>query len=230
MLLVGLLGMLLQPHYQILVLGALICLAAGLQYQNATYYVNEGQTLQSYFWQLTWRAPGLEPGTIVVSDKIPLHRFSDNDLTPILNWIYAPSFASKEIPYQFFDMEARDKGGLPDFRTGLPVEHGLRSMTFHGTTSDVLVVYYAPPGCLQIVNPGDVTRPDLPENLQKVAHLSNLEQIVGQDRPVARPPAASCHLSQLTPGVITTRKQTWLPSKVVGSKSLSWRKRLSRSR
>jgi hypothetical protein len=177
MLLIGLLGIILQPHYQIIILAGIICLAIGLQYQNALVYIGEGQVLHSYFWQLAWRAPTLEPGTILVSDKIPLHRFSDNDLTPILNWIYAPNLASKEIPYQFFDMEARDKGGLPDFKTGLPVEHGLRSMTFHGSTSDVLVIYYAPPSCLQVITPGDAVRPDLPDNLQKVAHLSNLEKI-----------------------------------------------------
>jgi hypothetical protein len=189
MLLVGLLGILLQPHYQMLALAALICLAAGLQYQNETYYINEGQTLQSYFWQLIWRAPALIPKVIVISDKIPLDRFSDNDLTPILNWIYAPNLTSKEIPYQFFDMEARDKGGLPDFRTGLPVEHGLRSMTFHGTTSDVLVIYYAPPACLQVVTPADATRPDLPDNLQKVAHLSNLDKIYSKASPDYQVPA-----------------------------------------
>jgi hypothetical protein len=189
MLLVGLLGMLLQPHYQMLALAALVCLAAGLQYQNATYYVNEGQTLQSYFWQLIWRAPTLIPKTIVISDKIPLNRFSDNDLTPILNWIYAPHLASKEIPYQFFDMEAREKGGLPDFRTGLPVEHGLRSMSFHGTTSDVLVIYYSPPACLQVVTPADATRPDLSDNLQKVAHLSNLDKINSKTQPDYHIPA-----------------------------------------
>lgn len=179
MLLIGLLGIVLQPHYQIIFLAGIICLAIGLQYQNAAYYIGEGQVLHSFFWQLAWRAPFLEPGTIVISDKIPLHRFSDNDLTPILNWMYAPNLASREIPYQFFDMEARDKGGLPKYKTGLPVEHGLRSMTFHGSTSDVLVIYYAPPACLQVITPGEVSRPDLPDNLQKVAHLSNLDKIYG---------------------------------------------------
>jgi hypothetical protein len=177
MLLIGLLGIILQPHYQVIILAVIVCLAIGLQYQNAVYYINEGQVLNSYFWQLTWRAPLLRPGTIVISDRIPLHRFSDNDLTPILNWIYAPKLTSKEIPYQFFDMEARDKGGLPDYKTGLPVEHGLRSVTFHGNTSEVLVIYFAPPACLQVISAADTNRPDLTSNLRKVAHLSNLAQI-----------------------------------------------------
>jgi hypothetical protein len=174
---------------QALLLAGLVGLSLGFQYQNALVYLEEGNNTQAFFWQLTWRAPGLRPGTIVISDNIPLNRFSDNDLTPILNWTYAPALEGHEMAYQFFDMVARENGGLPGFQTGLAVDHSTRIMHFHGTTSNVLAVYFGLPGCLHVLSSQDARQPGLTDKLRRVLPLSQLSQVVMDAQPPAIPPS-----------------------------------------
>ncbi len=64
-------------------------------------YRDENQKMADYFWQLAWRAPGLEKGTILVS-AIPLNRYSDSDLTPVVNWQYSPDLKGYAYDYKYF--------------------------------------------------------------------------------------------------------------------------------
>ena len=52
---------------RIVLLGLLIGLAIGLHFQNANYYRREWNAQKELFWQLTWRAPGIEPGTMLLT-------------------------------------------------------------------------------------------------------------------------------------------------------------------
>ena len=187
--LAGLVTLIPGSRYQVLLLAGLVALSLGSQYQNALVYRDEGSKVQAFFWQLTWRAPGLRQGTILISDKIPLNRFSDNDLTPILNWTYAPNLMGHEMDYQFFDMETREDGGLPGFKLGLPVSHSLRTMDFQSTTSNILAVYFELPGCLHVLSSDDARLPGLTNNIQRVLPLSQLDQIVTDAQPAAVPPS-----------------------------------------
>jgi hypothetical protein len=167
----------------------LLCLAIGLHFQNALVYRGEWQALREYFWQLTWRAPQLQPGTIIASDAIPLFRFSDNDLTPILNWTYVPQHHSRKIPFKYFDLSLRLGSTLPEVKEGLPIRHGYRNLMFTGSSSALLVVFNRPGTCLWVLRPGDRAFPGLPETVQDTLSLSNLKQIVTDASPAAQPPA-----------------------------------------
>jgi len=184
-----LIGLLFPRRVRPFLVGVLFSLAIGLHYQNAWVYKGEWQALQQYFWQLTWRAPQLQPGTIVASDWIPLFRFSDNDLTPLLNWTYAPEQLSTRIPYKYFDLSLRLGSTLPEVKKDLPIKHGYRNLLFTGNSSDMLVVFNQPGGCLWVLRPGDKKFPGLPETVQDTLPLSNLKQIVPDATQPAYPPA-----------------------------------------
>jgi hypothetical protein len=187
---VGLIEMLAAPRYRLLLAVLLIGLAVGAHYQNALVYRAEWKKLQSFFWQLTWRAPGLEPGTLILFDVIPLNRYSDNDMTALLNWTYAPGLHTRQIPYKFFDLTIRLDDiyeGLPGLKKDLPIEHNHRGLFFKSNTSSTLAVQYNPPGCLIVLSPNDGDFPGLPGRLPDVLPLTRLEQIVPQADP-ARPP------------------------------------------
>lgn len=187
----GLLEMVATPRYRLVLAALLVGLAAGAHYQNAQVYRAEWKKLQSFFWQLTWRAPDLEPGTLLLFDVIPLNRYSDNDLTALLNWTYAPDLNTRQIPYKFFDLTIRletEYEGLPGVEKGLPVEHNHRGLYFSTTTSNTLAVHYDPPGCLIVPGPEDTQLPGLPERLARVLPITRLDQIrVGGN--AARPPS-----------------------------------------
>ena len=192
LLLAGLVALVFQQHLQGLVLAGIIALSVGAHFQNALVYRDEWKTLQSYFWQMSWRAPELKAGTILVSDQIPLFRYSDNDLTAPLNWMYDPLNHSDRLSYTFFDLSVRVWGqtGFPQLKEDQPVEHSLRSLKFDGNSSDMLFIYYNPPACLRFLTGDEPLPPDLPASLVKSIKLSHIDHVLGGgSNPPARPPA-----------------------------------------
>lgn len=178
--LAGLLVMLVNHRYRLATAAVLLGLAVGLHFVNAQEYRAEWQKLQDFTWQLSWRAPALEPGTLLLFDVIPLNRYSDNDLTALLNWTYAPALEGRSIPYKTMDLTLRLDSvhpGLPGLEKDLPVEITHRGLTFQSDTSQTLAILYNPPACLKILAPQDALLPDLPERIQRVLPLTSLEQI-----------------------------------------------------
>lgn len=174
--LVGGIDLLIRPRFQVALSALLIALAVGGHYRNALVYRGERDALNAYFWQLVWRAPDLKSGTIVASDAIPLFRFSDNDLTPILDWMYAPEKHGKELAYQYFDLSLR-LGEDIQAQTGQPVQHSYRGFFFSGSSSDILVVFNRVGGCLHVLAPQDTWHPGLPATVKEMAAVSNLDVI-----------------------------------------------------
>lgn len=189
---VALIEMIVTPRYRALAAAGLVALAVGLHFVNAVEYRAEWQKLRSFYWQMTWRAPQLEPGTLVLFDVIPLNRYSDNDMTAMLNWIYAPELEGPTIPLKFFDLTIRldsEHAGLPGIEKGLPVVHNHRGLFYETTTTSTLALHYNPPGCLKILRPEDTLMPGLPERLVRVLPITRVEQIVTNSQLPARPPA-----------------------------------------
>jgi hypothetical protein len=162
-----------------------------MHFLNAQEYRAEWQKLVDFTWQFTWRAPQLEPGTLALFDVIPLNRYSDNDMTALLNWTYAPGLHSIQIPYKFFDLNLRlDTGyaGLPGVEKGLPVESAQRGVVFISNTSNTLAVTYNPPACLKILTADDAYLPEITARLARVLPMTRVEQVLDGGEP-ARPPA-----------------------------------------
>jgi hypothetical protein len=126
---------------QFLVASLLLAFAAGFQIQNADIYRDQYKVDKSFFWQLSWRAPGLKPGTAVLSQDDKTFLFDDDEaLTIPLNWMYAPNNKSEKFPYQYQFISIR-------------LEKTLDSMLANPQTSQAVVVRYAIPGCLHVLNP-----------------------------------------------------------------------------
>lgn len=189
--LTGLLEMLAAPRYRLALSAVLVGLAVGMHFVNAQEYRAEWQKLQDFSWQLTWRAPQLEHGTLVLFDVIPLNRYSDNDLTALLNWTYAPDLRDRNVLFKTFDLTLRldaDHPGLPGLEKDLPVENTHRGITFKSTTSSTLALLYNPPACLRLLGQDDILLPGLPERISQVLPMTSLAQVRAGDPP-ARPPA-----------------------------------------
>jgi len=179
LILVAVVDVIVRPKAQVVILSGLVALAVGFHYQNALIYRDEWTNLQTYFWQMSWRMPDLEEGTVVISDAIPLWRFSDNDLTPLVNWIYAPELETGEMDYKYFDMSTRVSSPLPGLEEDLTFSHGYRNTSFTGSTSDVLSIFYQAPGCMKVLDPaGDMLPTNVPDTLLETLHLSHVEHII----------------------------------------------------
>jgi len=185
----GLIDLLPWERARIVLCVALVSLGAGKQYLNARTYQQDWVTQKELFWQMTWRAPGLKPDTLVLLNEGALHYYADNSLGAALNWIYAPDNHTRHIDYVLFYPKTRFKNLLPQLEKGIPIDYDYLAGQFHGNTSQTLAMYYDPPGCLRILD-DDIERVNrmIPETslLRFSARISSPDLIIND--PLARMP------------------------------------------
>ncbi len=172
----GLVAVILLPRtIRALLIGLFISLSVGVQFVNATQFRQDWVIQKDFFWQLFWRAPAIEKGTLVMTEQAP-HLFeSDNSLTAPFNWTYAPDYTSGDMPYLFAFISVRTGTGVLKLEPDFPVHQNYKVVDFRGSTSQALVLYHNPPGCLRVLDP----------NLQEESF--GLPQLVKEALPFSRP-------------------------------------------
>jgi hypothetical protein len=129
-----------------------IALAAGRQFLWANEFRRDWAEHKNMFWQMTWRAPGLEKNTIVLINE-ELDFYADNSLGASFNWIYAPENHTDRVDYVLFYPTNRLGASLPELEPGVSVNYDYLAGKFEGNTSQAVVFYYAPPRCLRLLDP-----------------------------------------------------------------------------
>jgi hypothetical protein len=189
-LVVGLIDWIIHTHTQKIILISIIAsMAIGANFLNDITYRREWAVHNDFFRQLSWRAPALKSGTLIITKSLPLEYYSDNSLTAPLNLIYAPDNNSLNLSYYFAFLDVRLGRSIPAFQEGLPVVQGYRNASFTSTTSQSLVLFYSPPGCLRILDPArDHHLPVLPSEYENVMDISHINQIIPGEEPSATLP------------------------------------------
>jgi hypothetical protein len=178
---------------QFLVASLLLAFAAGFQIQNSDIYRDQYKVDKSFFWQLAWRAPGLKPGTAVLSQDNKTFLFDDDEaLTIPLNWMYAPENKTEQFSYKYQFISIR-------------LEKTLDAMLANPRVSQAIVVRYAAPSCLHVLDPlydrwllslpheEDVSLasslgiPLVPTQTLRALPLSNTSQILPEASPLVMP-------------------------------------------
>jgi hypothetical protein len=164
-----------RPKLQYSLLALLIAFSMGKQFETNIAYIRDWDVHQDLFWQMIWRIPALEPNTAILSNDLPVTYFSDNSLSGPLNWIYA---REGEMDHILYFISIRLNRGLPDLVPGLPIEQNYLAKTFHGNTSQLVVIDYSPPACLRVLDPQiDFANRLLVPLLREAADLSNTSLI-----------------------------------------------------
>ncbi len=193
LLIAGLVDLLRWRPVQAGVLAVLITLGAGWQAQVASKYIDDWAQQVDFFQQLTWRVPGLAPGTLVLANEMPIHP-TDNSLTAPLNWIYAPGNPGANLPYLMVYPTIRmGTETLPALAKGQPASKDYLVSAFSGSTDQAIAVYYSPPACLRFLYVADGNDPTLPVLSKSMAVLSSPTWVIdGAARPVPGifPPAS----------------------------------------
>ena len=173
---------------QILKVGLLAILtgmAAGRQVLVADKYAREWELQKSLFWQMTWRIPALEPGTLILMNDGALDYYADNSLSAPLNWIYSPGNTSSQVDYLLFHPRSRLGGSLPAVEPELPINYRLVDTPFDGNTSQTLALDFNPPGCLRVLDPDlDPVNRSLHETMRTAASFSRSDLILLEGDPV----------------------------------------------
>jgi hypothetical protein len=173
-----------RPKLQYSLLALLIAFSIGKQFETNIAYIRDWDVHQNLFWQMSWRIPALEPDTAILSNDLPVTYFSDNSLSGPLNWIYA---REGEMDHILYFISIRLNRGLPDLVPGLPIEQNYLAKTFHGNTSQMVVIDYSPPACLRVLDPQiDFANRLLVPLLRDAADLSNTS-LIHEEKAVTLP-------------------------------------------
>jgi hypothetical protein len=135
-----------------IVFAALIALGIGQQFYNANIFRRDWVDQQQIYWQLAWRIPDMQPGTLLITDELPVDYETDLSFTAPLNWIYAPDYTTHSaVPYGLIYTETRLGGSLPSLEPGQKINVYLRTAGFNGSTSRAIVIYKPRNGCLRVL-------------------------------------------------------------------------------
>jgi hypothetical protein len=173
--------------FKYVVVAVLIALAAGRQFLWANEFRRDWDEQKNLFWQMTWRAPGLEKNTIVLINE-ELAYYADNSLSAVLNWIYAPDNHTDAVNYVLLYPTNRADLSL---KLDTLVNYDFLAGKFHGNTSQAVVFYYSPPRCLRLLDPEiDSENRLIPDDsmLRDAALLSSTAPILSEA--IARMPKA----------------------------------------
>ncbi len=186
----------------------LTLLAVGAQFDNGFLYRADSKLQDAFFWQMTWRMPGLEKGTILLSSDTPFGFSSDSSLTMPLNWTYSPDNFTTKMDYAYFFVSVRLGHELESLEPGLPIHQDYLAATFDSSSSAIVAVTYNPPGCFRALHPvydadlplapsqgADAASmtgsglPVLPRTAAQAISLSNLNRILPDPSVVSVPPS-----------------------------------------
>ncbi|MGE5251244.1 MAG: hypothetical protein ACM3QS_13645 [Bacteroidota bacterium] len=138
-----------------LAVSLLVALGVGQQFYNANIFRRDRARQQEIYWQMAWRAPALQPGTLILTSVIPnMPLETDLSFTAAVNWIYAPDYQGGDLPYALLYSEARLGGGvLPAMQPHTAVTLPFRTVSFPGSTDAAVVMLIPERGCLRVLDP-----------------------------------------------------------------------------
>lgn len=160
----------------------LVALSVGANYKNGLEYKKAWDAQKEFFAQLTWRAPQIEPGTMLISPVLPFDLYySGTSLTAPLNMIYAPDLHDNPIPYQVILAATPQMNTMPELIPDQKIDRYQRVFNFIGNTSDAIAIYSPEKGCLKILSPDTDPRAfqadRYAELWKSIILLSNLDRI-----------------------------------------------------
>jgi hypothetical protein len=166
---------------KIILLAALIGASSGYHLRVAVSYYRSSLSQNSFFWQLYWRAPGIQPGTALLSaDELFLY-MGRKPTAIALNLLYPQPFGTTQAGYWFLEL-FHDVGPLQVPRLGRdkPLTDSFRTFQFNASSLNSLVVYYKPGAgrCLWVLSPEDDNLPELPEITRQALTVANLSRIL----------------------------------------------------
>jgi hypothetical protein len=168
---VGLIELFLRnPRIKMYVFALLIALGIGQQFFNANIFRRDWAKQQEIYWQLAWRIPAMKPNTALLTHQLPIDYETDLSFTAPINWMYAPDYKrstvvphavggspvdqKSNLPYALLYTEKRLGGSaLPSLDRDTEITLAIRRVSFHGSTSQVLVIYMPQNGCLRVLDP-----------------------------------------------------------------------------
>ncbi|HEY3475548.1 MAG TPA: hypothetical protein VGK56_13130, partial [Anaerolineales bacterium] len=193
MLLVGFLEWL-SPRRQakLTVICLLIGVAVHANLHTAKAYQQSWEKQRSFYWQLFWRAPHVQPGTAFISNEEIFSYVGLYSTSMGISLLYPPVEQPEEMPYWFFAYWERLYKFPDQLVEGTLLEEGLRNHSFRGESTDAILLDFSPElnRCLHLLSLREETDRDLPESIRGLLGISNLSRISREPVDQWKPPAS----------------------------------------
>jgi hypothetical protein len=182
---------------------ALIGLATVLQLQTANDYRWTWKSQTAFYWQLYWRAPGIQPGTALLLEKEPFANQGGFSTSAALNLLYPqgsssykagllPSDAGQPNPlsYWMYSLQGRFANGGTD-PLSMTFYTQFRTLVFEGSSPRTVVFQYDlnQGSCLWAVNADDALNPFISGLVKDFIPASNLANLLPAAQDGWTPPA-----------------------------------------
>jgi hypothetical protein len=143
-----------------LIAGLLVAFSTGFHLINANSYRWSWTEQLRFYWQLSWRAPHLQPQTALVLEEEP---FPDQGLfstSAAINLLYPQSPNPQGLAYWVYSLRPRYAEQEPDPRKH-QFNSRFRSLAYQGPMSQSLFLYWNPSkaNCLWVLTPADQLNP-----------------------------------------------------------------------
>ena len=160
-------------------LAVLVGMGTGYQLRVANEFRWEWKEQQDFYWQLSWRAPYLKPGTAIFFENEPFPEQGLFSTSAAINLLYPQETSPEEpVAYWAYALNPRFSERLPD-----PANSGLnaafRSFYFEGNTNHSIFVHFDPQrsNCWWLLGPEDSANPYLSDLEKNWLSLTNFDQI-----------------------------------------------------
>lgn len=180
-LLVGLLDWLSsRPHAKIVAISVMVALAIHTDLYTAKAYQLSWEKQRSFYWQLYWRAPYIEPETAFISDGEIFSFVGRYSTSMGISMLYPTVSDPRDVPYWFFNYWEDIFRYHDELLAGTTMKEGLRNYAFEGSSRNSLVFSYAPEAdqCLDIYSERDINVKEIPSALRDLAVISNVNRIL----------------------------------------------------
>jgi hypothetical protein len=171
-----------RPGGQRLIFAFLLTFSIAAQVWNVNIYRNDWRTQLDYYWQLYWRAPAVQPGTVFFSFEQPspsVTHYSDAGFAH--NVLYHYQTEDGQLPYWYFSRRFHFNYVPND-----DIKYELRTLRFVSNTSNGLGIFHPTSGCVRILDTVYADDPLFDAGQGVLIPVSNLSQIIPDSK--APPP------------------------------------------
>jgi hypothetical protein len=164
---------------KIMIVSVLIAIAVHANLHVAKAYQQSWEKQRTFYWQLFWRAPYIQPGTALISNGEIFSYVGLYSTSMGISLLYPPMESPQEVPYWFFSYWERLYKFPKELVAGTALDAGIRNYRFHGESKDAILLDFSPElnHCLRLFSAQDENDPDVPESIKDLLSISNLSQI-----------------------------------------------------
>lgn len=176
--LVGLIQILLRTEQQKLVLFCLlVSLSVSYHLRNANIFRLDWQAQRAYYWQLFWRAPGLESGTSIFTNGTVSKYVGNYSSASAINTLYAQPGQGQQDHWVFEYGRDFLLDHIDAYLNGTTMQGSMRSLNYTGSSQDVLVVVKPVDYCLWLLTPQLKNVKGISTSYRQFYSLTNLDVI-----------------------------------------------------